>query len=161
MLTFSPINTVLDRMVTLSRAMDDPFHLDEENGQKNDGATQQYWVPALDAWETESAFVVRLDLPGLSAENVDLSFDRNTLTIRGTRPTTIPAPDKGELKVFFAERAYGTFSRSLRFPQYVVSDRIEAAFADGVLTITVPKAEEAKPRKISIGSPVEAKRVGA
>jgi HSP20 family protein len=157
-MTNSPFNTVLDRMVTLSRAMDEAFGA--RNGETA-GVAQQYWVPSLDAWETENAFHVQLDLPGLSSENVDISFDRNTLTITGTRPQTIQAPEKGEVRVFFAERAYGSFQRSLRFPQYVMSDRIEAGFDNGVLTITVPKAEEAKPRKIAIGAPAQAKQVTA
>jgi HSP20 family protein len=146
MVTMSPLNSVLNRMVTLSRAMDDVMNRDEAPS----GASQQYWVPSLDAWETESAFLVQLDLPGLTPDQVDISFDRNTLTISGTRPATIEAPDNGEVRVFFAERAHGTFTRSLRFPQYVEGGRIEAQYDNGVLTITVPKAETAKPRKIAI-----------
>ena len=154
MVTKSPINTVFDRMVTLSRAMDEAF-AQEKNGSAPRVA-RHYWTPSLDAWETESAFVVQLDLPGLSAENVDLSFDRNVLTIQGTRPSPAPALEKNELKVFFAERVHGSFTRSLRFPADVESDRIHAAFENGVLTITVPKAEKAKPRKISIQSGMSA-----
>ena len=146
MVTMSPLNSVLNRMVTLSRAMDDVIARDESPG----GAGRQYWVPTLDAWETEHAFQVQLDLPGLSSENVDISFDRNTLTISGTRPAAIETPDNGEVRVFFAERAHGTFTRSLRFPQYVEGGRIEATYDNGVLTITVPKAEAAKPRKIEL-----------
>jgi len=111
-----------------------------------------YWTPALDAWETEQAFVVQLDLPGLTANQVDVNFDRNTLTVRGTRGSTIPSVENGEIRVFFAERAPGAFSRSLRFPQYVEASKIEASFDNGVLTITVPKAETAKPRKIEIAA---------
>ena len=150
MVTMTPLNSVLDRMVTLSRAMDEAL-TNEGNGSLN---AQPYWVPAFDAWETESAFVVQTDLPGLNPEQVDISFDRNTLTIRGNRPATIPAPEKGERRVFFAERAHGAFTRSLRFPQYVEGAKIEATYDNGVLTITVPKAEAAKPRKIAIAAAV-------
>lgn len=160
MITLTPLNSVLDRMVTMSRAMEDVFGRTDGEGEQA-GTPQQFWVPALDAWETEQAFVVQLDLPGIAPENVDIVFDQNTLTVRGTRPATIQAPEKGELKVFFAERAYGAFSRSLRFPRYVEGDRIEASHLNGVLTITVPKTEAAKPRKISINAPVEAKQVNA
>lgn len=146
MVTMSPLNSVLNRMVTLSRAMDDVIGREESPG----AAGQQYWVPALDAWETEHAFLVQLDLPGLKPEQVDISFDRNTLTVTGMRPAVIQAPDNGEVRVFFAERAQGSFTRSLRFPQYVEAGRIEAQYDNGVLTITVPKAEAAKPRKIAI-----------
>jgi HSP20 family protein len=108
------------------------------------------WTPTLDAWETEHAFVVQLDLPGLTSEQVELTFDRNTLTVQGKRLATLPATDKGEVRVFLNERAAGEFTRSLRFPQYVEATRIEASFVNGVLTVTVPKAETAKPRKIEI-----------
>jgi HSP20 family protein len=159
MITMTPLNSVLDRMVTMSRAMDDV--LGRTNGDSESGASpRQYWLPALDAWETEQAFVVQLDLPGVAPENVDVVFDQNTLTVRGTRQPTIQAPEKGELKVFFSERADGAFSRSLRFPHYVESGKIEAGYANGVLTITIPKAEASKPRKIAVNAPVEATQVG-
>jgi HSP20 family protein len=130
-------------MATLSRAMDDVI------GQTNESLNGQYWVPSMDAWETEQAFVVQVDLPGLTPEQVDVSFDRNTLTVRGTRSDTIPT-DKGEKRVFFVERSPGSFSRTLRFPQYVEASKIDAKFENGVLTVTVPKSEAAKPRKITI-----------
>ena len=146
MITVSPLNGVLSRMATISRAMDEAIgHADDSLSSSG-----QYWVPAADAWETEHAFVVQLDLPGVTAEQVDVSFDRNTLTIRGTRTATVPTPENGDLRVFFAERLPGEFSRTLRFPQYVEASRIEASFNNGVLTVTVPKAEAAKPRKIEI-----------
>ena len=145
MLTVSPLNGVFSRMATLNRAMEDVV------GRAEDSALgAQYWTPNMDAWETEQAFVVQLDLPGLKRDQVEVNFDRNTLTIRGTRTDTIPSVEKGELRVFFAERAPGSFSRTLRFPQYVEASRIEAAFTDGVLTLPIPKSEAAKPRKIEI-----------
>ena len=143
MSTISPLNGVLSRMATLSRAMDDVI------GQTNESLNGQYWVPSMDAWETEQAFVVQVDLPGLTPEQVDVSFDRNTLTVRGTRSDTIPT-DKGEKRVFFVERSPGSFSRTLRFPQYVEASKIDAKFENGVLTVTVPKSEAAKPRKIQV-----------
>lgn len=152
MITISPLNTMLDRMVTLSRAMDDAFQAGS-TPTANNGA---YWVPALDAWESEQAFIVSLDLPGVNADQVEITFERNTLTVSGTRDPVVKAPEKGELRVFFAERTAGAFSRSLRFPQYVDGDKIGATFDRGVLTITVPKAEAAKSRKIAIASSVSA-----
>lgn len=146
MVTMSPLNSVFNRMVTLSRAMDEVM---ARPGQAPNGSTH-YWVPAIDAWETGNAFMVQLDLPGLTPDQVDLSFDRNTLTISGTRPPTIQVPENGDVNVFFAERSHGQFTRSLRFPQYVEGAQIKADYANGVLTITVPKAEAAKPRKIAV-----------
>ena len=147
MLTVSPLNGVFGRMATLNRAMEEVI------GRSDDSSVgAQFWTPNMDAWETEQAFVVQLDLPGLTRDQVEVNFDRNSLTIRGTRTATIPAPEKGELRVFFAERSPGAFSRTLRFPQYVEASKIEAAFSNGVLTVTVPKSEAAKPRKIEIAT---------
>jgi len=148
MITVSPLNGVLSRMATLNRAMEEVVGRADEptNGSGS------YWTPEMDAWETEQAFVVQLDLPGVTRDQVDVTFDRNTLTIRGTRLATIPQAEQGELRVFFAERAPGAFIRTLRFPQYVEASRIDASFTNGVLTVTVPKAEAAKPRKIEIAT---------
>lgn len=158
MVTITPLNTMLDRMVTLSRAMDQAF----VNGSPDPvgkTAAQPAWVPELDAWETESEYVVQLDLPGVKTEAVDIGFEKNTLTIRGERERGIRAPEKGELRVFFAERDWGSFIRSLRFPQHVAGDNISATFEAGVLTVRIPKTEAAKPRKIQINAVGETKQV--
>lgn len=160
MVTITPLNTMLDRMVTLSRAMDQAFVNGTPDALGKNGANAS-WVPELDAWETETAYVVQLDLPGVPSENVEIDFERNTLTIKGTRARTIQAPEKGELRVFFAERDWGNFTRSLRFPQHIVGTHIEATFANGVLTVTVPKSEEVKARKIQINAQPETKQVSA
>jgi HSP20 family protein len=159
MVTLSPLNSVFDRMATLSRAMDGAFGAPVENTLS--GTRNTYWVPALDAWETEHAFVVQLDLPGVSPEKVEISFERNTLSVHGSRGPTVQPSENGEMKIYFSERAAGTFTRSLRFPQYVEGDKITANFADGVLTITLPKAEAAKARKIAITSQVASQQVAA
>jgi len=151
MVTITPLNTMLDRMVTLSRAMDQAF-VNGSTDALGTTATQPAWVPELDAWESENEYVVTLDLPGVGAEQVEINFERNTLTVRGERARAISAPEKGELRVFFAERDWGSFARSLRFPQHVSGENITASFDQGVLTIRVPKSEAAKPRKIEITS---------
>ena len=148
MITVSPFNGVLSRMNSLSRAMDDVIGRADEFSNGNG----QYFIPSMDAWETEQAFVVQLDLPGVSTEQVDVSFDRNTLTIKGTRGATLPAPEQGEKRVVFAERTPGHFGRTVKFPQWVESSKIDAKFANGVLTVTVPKSEAAKPRTIRISA---------
>ena len=107
--------------------------------------------PLIDIYETDSAFVVEADLPGVHQENVDIQFDRNTLTISGTRAATLPSRDKhAQLRVFTAERLSGGFSRSIRLPEHVDPDGIEATVAEGVLTVTVPKSSVAMPRKIAV-----------
>ena len=158
MVTITPLNTMLDRMVTLSRAMDQAF-VDGAPDALGRSNAQPAWIPELDAWETEGEYVVRIDLPGVKAESVDINFERDTLTVRGERERGIHAPEKGELRVFFAERDWGTFTRSLRFPRHVAGDDISATFEAGVLTVRIPKSESAKPRKIQITAPEAPRQV--
>jgi len=131
----------LDRMLTLDRVFDQAF-----------GASlgARVWVPAMDVAERKDAYVVQAELPGLSPEQVDVSFEKNVLTIRGNKPASFDAATDGELRIFAAERVSGTFERSVRLPEFVDADRISARFSNGLLTITVPKAEAAQPRRISI-----------
>ena len=161
MMTTSP-RSVFDRMLTLSRAMDQAFGPDRGLGPVWESApTAQLWLPPLDTYETERAFVVQADLPGVRLEDVEVTFEQNTLTIKGTRPPTLQAPENGELRVYTAERLTGGFARSVRLPEYVDGERIEATHENGVLTVTVPKAPSALPRKIAIGGGTEARRLNA
>ena len=159
MLTTSALNTALDRMYNLSRAFDQAFN--SELAWSATGNRPQFWLPVIDAYETERAFVVEADLPGVHPENVEISFEQNTLTIKGTRAPTLQAPEKGELRVFTAERVSGDFARSVRVPEYVDGDKIEAHYNNGVLTVTVPKAPSALPRKIAIKSVGDSKQLNA
>ena len=147
---FSPsFNTVLDRLMTASQLLDDSAQ--RPNAPMEGRTRVQLWMPPVDLYETDSAFVIEADLPGVHQENVDIQFDRNTLTISGTRAATLPSRDKtAQLRVFGAERLSGAFSRSIRLPEHVDADKITAAFADGVLTVTVPKSSQAVPRRINI-----------
>ena len=143
------INTVLDRMLTFGRAVE------EAAGEPLPTSLvprTQLWLPTVDIYETESAFVVEADLPGIHRENVDIQFDRNTLTISGTRAATLPSQKNSQLRVFSAERVSGGFSRSIRLPEHVDAEKIDASYADGVLRVTVPKSAGARPRKIAIGA---------
>ena len=108
------------------------------------------WVPALDVAERGDAYVIHAELPGVGPDQVDVSFEQNVLTIRGTKPASFDVANEGELRVFAAERVHGTFERAVRLPEFVNADRITANFSNGLLTITVPKAEAAQPRKIAI-----------
>ncbi len=153
----SNLNSVLDRLMTVSQAMDEAA-LRAPNGTIEGRPRAQLWLPPVDIYETESAFVVEADLPGVHQENVDIQFDRNTLTISGTRAATLPSKEKAaQLRVFSAERLSGGFSRSIRLPEHVDSEKIAATFTDGVLQVTVPKLSQAVPRKIAISTHVEGK----
>jgi HSP20 family protein len=105
------------------------------------------WVPALDIKETEDRFEVTVDLPGIRSEDVDVTFEDGTLTIRGQREFS---REEGEGQYHRIERSYGSFARSVRLPRVADAERIEASFDSGVLTVAVPKREEAKARTIEV-----------
>jgi HSP20 family protein len=107
------------------------------------------WTPAVDIFDTADAIVLRAELPGLSADDIDIEVDDNVLTLKGERRFE----DKVEEGRYYRlERAYGHFQRSVTLPQGVKADEISATFDQGVLTVRVPKAEEVKPRKISVAT---------
>ena len=137
------MTTTLDRMLTLNRALDEAF-TNSVNGE-----TARVWVPAIDLIEKKDSYIVRAELPGVERSNIEITFEKNILTISGQKSALLEAKDE-ELRVFAAERVSGSFSRSLRMPDYIDGDRISADFKDGLLTITIPKAELAQPRKIEV-----------
>jgi HSP20 family protein len=106
------------------------------------------WVPALDIRETEDRFEVTADLPGLNSDDVEVTFEDGTLTLRGEREFSRDRDEGGQYHRI--ERSYGSFARSVRLPRVADSERIEASFDNGVLTVLVPKREEAKPRTIEV-----------
>ncbi len=105
------------------------------------------WTPAMDLLETDDAFVIRADLPGLSESDVSVELEDNVLTVSGERK--IEHEDKRE-GFYRVERAYGSFSRSLTLPKGVDPEAVNATFDRGVLEVRVPKPEQRKPRKIDI-----------
>jgi HSP20 family protein len=107
------------------------------------------WVPALDVRESEDRWEVTLDLPGLEPGDVNVTFEDGMLSITGKREFS--KDDQGETW-HRIERSFGTFARSLRLPQTADTERIEASFDKGVLTVSVPKTEQAKPRTIEVQS---------
>jgi len=109
------------------------------------------WTPFLDLVEQDDQFLIEVDLPGIQPEDVDVTLDQNLLTIRGERKTSSILTQENVRR---SERRYGSFLRTISLPSHVDADAIQADFADGVLRISVPKAEQAKPRKIKVGSSV-------
>jgi HSP20 family protein len=108
-------------------------------------------APAMDLVEKDGAFEITAELPGLEEQNVEVKVANNTLTIRGEKREEKEQKDK---QVYLSERRYGAFQRSFRIPVGVDLDRIEANFARGVLTVTLPKSTEAghSEKKIDIKS---------
>ncbi|MGD9695987.1 MAG: Hsp20/alpha crystallin family protein [Thermoleophilia bacterium] len=107
------------------------------------------WTPAVDIFDTADAIVLRAELPGLGSDDIDIELDDNVLTLKGERRFEETVE---EGRYYRLERAYGSFQRSLTLPQNVKSDEIAATFESGVLSITVPKADEVRPRKISVSA---------
>jgi HSP20 family protein len=118
------------------------------------------WAPAVDIYETEQELVVKADLPDVDAKELDIRVENNILTIRGDRKFEKKVAEENYLRV---ERAYGAFSRSFSLANTVNSEAIKADYQDGVLTLTIPKREEAKPKqiKVNVGTPAVAAAAGA
>jgi HSP20 family protein len=105
------------------------------------------WIPAMDLVETEDAFVLRADLPGLSENDVNIELEDNVLTLSGERKAEHEQRKEGYYRV---ERASGSFSRSLTLPEGVDPEAVSASFDRGVLEVRIPKPEARKPRKVAI-----------
>jgi len=105
------------------------------------------WLPAVDMHETQDDLVLNVELPGVSEKDVTVSITGDLLSIRGERRWDDEAKDRQYLHT---ERAYGEFERLVQLPMAVQADKVKASYRDGVLQITLPKAEELKPRQIKI-----------
>lgn len=112
----------------------------------NAGATEA-WAPAVDITERKDAYLVAAELPGVGTADLEVTFQDGLLTIQGERH---PAGDAAGEKVHRAERRYGAFRRSINLPSHVQADKIEATAQDGVLLILVPKAAEARAKRIQV-----------
>jgi HSP20 family protein len=108
---------------------------------------RQAWAPMMDVRETDDHFEVSVDLPGLEPGDVSVTFEDGVLTISGKREISTERSDETYHRI---ERSYGSFARSLRLPRTADGEKIEASFDKGVLTVTVPKAEIAKPKTIEV-----------
>ena len=103
--------------------------------------------PAMDVIENDTDLTIRVDLPGLKPEDVNVQIEDNALTISGEMGDTI---EKDGDRYHYRERSYGSFQRTLRLPNTVDGDKVEAAFEHGVLTVTLPKLPQAQPKQITI-----------
>jgi HSP20 family protein len=105
------------------------------------------WVPSLDVSESPDKVVVKAEVPGIEAKDINISLSGDVLTIKGEKKSE--REEKKE-NYHLVERSYGSFSRAIRLPAAVAADKIEADYKHGILTITCPKKEEAKPKAIEI-----------
>lgn len=132
-------------MVTMRSAMDRLFN--SLASESADWPQSTVWNLALDVAETADQYVVKASLPGVKPEDLEITYNANTLTIKGE----IKAEEESENKRYhLRERRYGSFTRSITLPDTVKADAIQASYDAGVLTLTLPKAEEAKPKRITV-----------
>jgi HSP20 family protein len=110
--------------------------------------TLRRWLPAMDVVEDGDSYVLRADLPGVSEDDVSIEVEDRVLTVSGERKSEHETSTDGYRRV---ERAFGSFRRALTLPEGVDTDAVSARFDRGVLEIRIPKPEQRKPRKISIG----------
>src|SRR5262245_16196189 len=138
---FDPFRDLVVLQDRMNRLFGDTY------GRRDEGVISN-WVPAVDIYENEKkALVLKAELPEVKREQVSVTVENNTLTLSGERKFDGDVRKDGFHRV---ERAYGTFTRSFSLPSTVDSSKIGAEFKDGVLTVTLPYREEAKPRTINV-----------
>jgi HSP20 family protein len=115
---------------------------------EGNGRTQQAWVPAVDAWESENELVYAFDLPGIEKDRISVELEDGALTVSAERERTDEVKDE---RFYRFERRFGSFTRTVGVPQGVDESQIKADYRDGVLEVHVPKPEQPKPRRIEIG----------
>ena len=134
----------LDMHREINRMFDNFFR----GGIQDDGTIfASVWTPVVDIAEQDNEYTVKVELPGVSKDDVKITMQDDILTIRGEKKAEKETKETGYHRT---ERSYGSFQRSFTLPTHVKSDRIEASYTDGILTIALPKAEEAKPRQIEV-----------
>jgi len=144
---FQDLRSAQDEMAQMSPMLAQALGL---HGHQQGSATATAWAPALDISERKDAYLVTVELPGVEADDLDITLEDGLLTIQGERHF---AHDSSEQQFHRVERRYGSFRRSITLPAQVQAEQIEASFDNGVLQILVPKMEEAKPKRIQVRRP--------
>jgi HSP20 family protein len=143
---WEPLRDLLSLQERMNRLFDDSYR-GAGRAAEDDWALGGSWAPPVDIFEHEGNIVLKAELPGMEAKEVDVRLEDNTLTLRGQRSLDKEVKRDTYHRV---ERSYGSFTRSFTLPQVVDQQGIKAEFKDGVLTVTLPKREESKPRQINI-----------
>jgi HSP20 family protein len=121
--------------------------IDEAMNRMAEPQGNRPWAPAVDILETENELIIKADLPAVKLEDIDVRVEDGTLTLKGERSFEKSENEKGYHRI---ERSYGSFSRSFTLPETLNPEGVKAAFKDGVLTVTLPKKEIAKPKQIKV-----------
>jgi HSP20 family protein len=141
---FRDLVTIQGRM---NRLFDEAFRGGSGAGADDDWALGGSWAPAVDVFEKDGNIVLKAELPGVDPKDVDIRVENNVLSLRGERKFEGEVDRESYHRV---ERAYGSFARTFTLPSVVNTEKIQAEFKDGLLKVTLPKREEAKPKQIAI-----------
>jgi len=140
-----PFSGLSDIRSEMNRLFDGFFGRPSQVGQV--GGMERVWAPAVDMYETKDELVITAELPGLNEKDIHLSITGDMLTIRGERRWDQEVKQENHYR---SERWFGKFERTLPLPIPVQAEKVKASYRDGVLTVTLPKAEEIKPKEIKI-----------
>lgn len=138
---WTPATAYLTNREPFFRLFDSFFNGDAQ------GEETRAWVPPVDIQENADAYLFHAELPGMSKEDIHITLENSVLRLSGERKFEKDAKKENYHRV---ERTYGTFTRTFTLPTQVDAEKVQAAFENGILTVTVPKAEMAKPRRIAI-----------
>jgi len=139
---WDPVNTLAKFQDEVTRLFDEPIF----RGFRTPTSLTM-WTPAVDIFETEQELVLKAELPGFDEKDIDVRVEKNTLTVSGERKYDKEFKEENALRM---ERYYGTFNRTFTLPNTVKLDAVKAEYKSGVLTVKLPKLEEAKPKQIKI-----------
>jgi HSP20 family protein len=142
---FQDLRSAQDEMSQMSPMLAHALGL--HNRQASGRTATTAWAPALDISERKDAYLVTVELPGVKAEDLDITMEDGLLTIQGERELT---SESSEQQFHRVEGHYGAFRRAITLPAHVMAEGIQASFEDGVLQILAPKAEEATPKRIQV-----------
>ena len=140
-----PITDLSTEFVGMQREIDHMF--DRFRGDLTDDGSISSWLPAVDVLEHEDQYIVRVELPGIDKNDVKITVHKDVLTIRGEKRKTQETKKENYHRL---ERTFGSFQRSFALPSSILSDKIEASYENGVLSVSLPKVEEAKAKEIEV-----------
>ncbi len=141
---WDPFGNIASLQSKINRMFDEAFAVNQ--GRQEDIISNS-WKPPVDIFEDNEGIIIRAELPGVKKENISVDVKDNVLTLKGNRPADTDIPDE---HYFRRERVYGQFYRAFTLQEYIVPDKIQAAFKDGVLEIRIPKPEEQKPTQVNV-----------
>ena len=147
MATRFPVSSIAGDMISLRSAMDRLFN--ESFVPGSNGGSSRGVMP-LDVYATENDVVVLAAVPGMNAEDIEITIEKNTVTLSGTMPNVAESEDTKDASWYLHELPHGTFERTLTLPTQLDSHKAEATFENGMLRLTLPKAETEKPRQIKV-----------